>query len=226
MIQDQQTNFQSFRKEIDDLKARLPPQSSPNPSPIPSQTIPNHKGGINSITLRSGTTIQGNLKSAMPEESDEEVEETIVDDQPQVEIDKEEMVESNAEDKITKDNTPTPPFPQKAQKAKKEKLKDVEVVPLGGKISYLIQNLEIPFGLPEKLGDFGPFFVSCMLADLSITKAVGVAKDVLLRIKDLVFLVDFYVMEMASDTAAKPSTILIGRPFLRTSHFMLNHFSG
>ncbi|MED6212173.1 hypothetical protein PIB30_080642, partial [Stylosanthes scabra] len=128
MIQDQQTNFQSFRKEIDDLKARLPPQSSPNPSPIPSQTIPNPKGGINSITLRSGTTIQGNLKSAMPEESDEEVEEIIVDDQPQVEIDKEEMVETNAEDKTTKDNTPTPLFPQKAQKAKKAKEWDQDLL--------------------------------------------------------------------------------------------------
>lgn len=65
-----------------------------------------------------------------------------------------------------------------------------------------------------------------VLADKSIISVVGIAEDVLLQIKDLVFSVDFYILEMPQNDPKKPSSILLGRPFLKTSKFKLDVFSG
>ncbi|XP_015953812.1 uncharacterized protein LOC107478182 [Arachis duranensis] len=61
-----------------------------------------------------------------------------------------------------------------------------------------------------------------VLADKSIITVAGVAEDVLVNIKGLVFPIDFYVLEMPSSETERASSILLGRPFLRTSRFKLN----
>ncbi|XP_057719920.1 uncharacterized protein LOC130934360 [Arachis stenosperma] len=65
-----------------------------------------------------------------------------------------------------------------------------------------------------------------VLADKSIITVMGVAKDVLVNIKELVFPIDFYVLEMPSTESERASSILLGRPFLRTSRFKLDAYSG
>ncbi|XLS81678.1 hypothetical protein HN51_047509, partial [Arachis hypogaea] len=65
-----------------------------------------------------------------------------------------------------------------------------------------------------------------VLADKSIITVVGVAEDVLVGIKGLTFPIDFYILEMPQNDSEKPSSILLGRPFLKTSKFKLDTFSG
>ena len=55
-----------------------------------------------------------------------------------------------------------------------------------------------------------------VLADKSIITVVGVAEDVLVGIKGLTFSIDFYILEMPQNDSGKPSSILLGRPFLKT----------
>ncbi|XP_015939816.1 uncharacterized protein LOC107465350 [Arachis duranensis] len=65
-----------------------------------------------------------------------------------------------------------------------------------------------------------------VLADKSIISVVGIAEDVLVSIKGLMFPIDFYILEMPPNDSGRPSSILLGRPFLKTSWFKLDSFSG
>ncbi|XP_015963123.1 uncharacterized protein LOC107487055 [Arachis duranensis] len=65
-----------------------------------------------------------------------------------------------------------------------------------------------------------------VLADKSIISVVGIAEDVLMRIKGLIFPIDFYILEMPPNDSGRPSSILLGRPFLKTLKFKLDAFSG
>ncbi|KAL4321298.1 hypothetical protein AHAS_Ahas14G0096500 [Arachis hypogaea] len=65
-----------------------------------------------------------------------------------------------------------------------------------------------------------------VLADKSIISVVGVAENVLVRIQDLIFLVDFHILETPPIDLDRPSSILLGRPFLKTSCVKLDAYSG
>ncbi|XP_057746220.1 uncharacterized protein LOC130965477 [Arachis stenosperma] len=65
-----------------------------------------------------------------------------------------------------------------------------------------------------------------ILADKSIISVVGIAEDVLMSIKGLTFPIDFYILEMPPNDSGRPSSFLLGRPFLKTSKFKLDAFSG
>ncbi|XP_015970241.1 uncharacterized protein LOC107493698 [Arachis duranensis] len=65
-----------------------------------------------------------------------------------------------------------------------------------------------------------------VLADKSIITVTGVAEDVLVNIEELVFLIDFYVLEMPSSESERAPSILLGRPFLRIYRFKLDAYSG
>ena len=65
-----------------------------------------------------------------------------------------------------------------------------------------------------------------VLADKSIITVVVIAEDVLVSIKGLTFPIDFYILEMPPNDSGRPSSILLGRPFLKTSKFKLDAFSG
>ncbi|XP_057755951.1 uncharacterized protein LOC130975139 [Arachis stenosperma] len=64
------------------------------------------------------------------------------------------------------------------------------------------------------------------LADKSVITVTGIAEDVLMAIEDLVFPVDFYILEMPPTENRSSSSVLLGRPFLKTSKFKLDAFTG
>ncbi|XP_016168354.1 uncharacterized protein LOC107610883 [Arachis ipaensis] len=64
-----------------------------------------------------------------------------------------------------------------------------------------------------------------VLGDKSIISVVSIAEDVLVSIKGLTFSIDFYILEMPPNDSGRPSSILLGRPFLKISHFKLDAFS-
>ncbi|XP_016206400.1 uncharacterized protein LOC107646751 [Arachis ipaensis] len=65
-----------------------------------------------------------------------------------------------------------------------------------------------------------------VLVDKSIISVVGIAENVLVRIQDLIFLVDFHILETPPIDSDRPFSILLGRPFLKTSQFKLDAFLG
>ncbi|XP_016178352.1 uncharacterized protein LOC107620740 [Arachis ipaensis] len=65
-----------------------------------------------------------------------------------------------------------------------------------------------------------------VLADKSIILVVGITENVLVKIQDLIFPVDFHILETPPIDLDRPSSILLGKPFLKTSRFKLDTFSG
>ena len=68
-----------------------------------------------------------------------------------------------------------------------------------------------------KLGPLKQTDIIIQLADLSKAYPDGVVEDVLVKINNLIFPVDFYILYMDNSTSSAPSPILLGRPFLKTS---------
>ena len=136
----QNVTLQALTSRIDSL-----PNSTNQPSSsseIPSQPLPNPKGGINAITLRSGTTLQerNHEEPSPPEhvpsedvvevedaEEEEDVQDIVEEEavQPQTETPKDAEVASNA--------LPIP-FPQLARKPRKQMELDPKMVEIFKKV--------------------------------------------------------------------------------------------
>ncbi|RDY05886.1 hypothetical protein CR513_10212, partial [Mucuna pruriens] len=66
-------------------------------------------------------------------------------------------------------------------------------------------------------GDLEPTKMTIYLANRSIVQPLGVLEDVLVQVNELIFLADFYVLNMEDKTSGKGSTLILGRPFLMTT---------
>ncbi|XP_057763536.1 uncharacterized protein LOC130983700 [Arachis stenosperma] len=65
-----------------------------------------------------------------------------------------------------------------------------------------------------------------VLADKSIVSVVGIAENVIVNIQGLLFPADFHILETPPIDSTKPSSILLGRPFLKTASFKLDAHMG
>ncbi|XP_057755826.1 uncharacterized protein LOC130975009 [Arachis stenosperma] len=65
-----------------------------------------------------------------------------------------------------------------------------------------------------------------VLADKSIVSVVGNVENVIVNIQGLNFPADFHILETPPIDSTKPSSILLGRPFLKTARFKLDAHSG
>jgi hypothetical protein len=61
------------------------------------------------------------------------------------------------------------------------------------------------------------------MADPSLRKPEGVAKDILLKIRDTYIPIDFFVLDMGHN---KKVPLILGRPFLNTTNAVLHVGSG
>jgi hypothetical protein len=68
--------------------------------------------------------------------------------------------------------------------------------------------------------------VVIQLADRSIVHPEGVLEDVLLQVKNLIFPVDFYILDMEDDKSSNSSDVLLGRPFLSTAKAEIDMHNG
>ena len=68
-----------------------------------------------------------------------------------------------------------------------------------------------------------PTHMTLQLVDRSITRPHGVIKDVLIQVKQLVFLIDFVVMDIEEDPDIP---IILGRPFMSTTNCIVNMGKG
>ncbi|XP_015944781.1 uncharacterized protein LOC107469904 [Arachis duranensis] len=137
------------------LLARTDPPSTsapqaPNSSAIPSQPQPNPKGGINAITLRSGTQLkEKKVKDASPiiinqEEKGIEIEEIEEEEEAQVIVEDEETQPTSEAPKnkgaMEEEITQPIPFPTLAKKARKR-------MELDAKIVEMFKNVEVTIPL-------------------------------------------------------------------------------
>ncbi|CAJ2668596.1 unnamed protein product [Trifolium pratense] len=68
--------------------------------------------------------------------------------------------------------------------------------------------------------DLGPLQhtgLTIQLANRSNARPVGVVEDVLVQVNDLIFPADFYILDMAGETESSRSSIILGRPFMKTA---------
>ncbi|RDX64881.1 hypothetical protein CR513_56506, partial [Mucuna pruriens] len=59
-------------------------------------------------------------------------------------------------------------------------------------------------------GDLEPTGIVIQLANRSVVRPVGVLKDVLVQVNELIFPADFYVLDMEDETSEKGSTLILG----------------
>ncbi|XP_015965792.1 uncharacterized protein LOC107489559 [Arachis duranensis] len=65
-----------------------------------------------------------------------------------------------------------------------------------------------------------------VLPDKSIVSVMGIAENVIVNIQGLLSPVDFHILKTLPIDSTKPSSILLGRPFLKTARFRLDAHSG
>nr|KYP34893.1 hypothetical protein KK1_044092 [Cajanus cajan] len=83
---------------------------------------------------------------------------------------------------------------------------------LGASINVMPMSIFKSLGL----GPLIPTGVVIQLANRSSTYPSGLIEDVLVRVGELIFPADFYILEMEGETATKVP-IILGRPFLKTA---------
>ena len=73
------------------------------------------------------------------------------------------------------------------------------------------------------LGELKEISITLQLADRSVKIPKGIVEDVLIKVGDFVFPVDFIVLETESVQNLKNQIpIILGRPFLATSNALIN----
>ncbi len=64
------------------------------------------------------------------------------------------------------------------------------------------------------------------MADRTFKYPLGVVEDVLVKVNNFIFPVDFYIIEMNPNLPSSQTDVLLGRPFLRTSTAMIDYHNG
>ena len=77
-----------------------------------------------------------------------------------------------------------------------------------------------------KLGDLKETGVVIQLADQSNAYPRGVLEDVLVQVNELVFSTDFYVLDMEDEGSPMPTSLLLGRPFMKTARTKIDVYNG
>ncbi|KAL2242611.1 UNVERIFIED_CONTAM: Retrovirus-related Pol polyprotein from transposon 17.6 [Sesamum indicum] len=77
-----------------------------------------------------------------------------------------------------------------------------------------------------KVGPLKETGVVIQLADRSVVYPQGVLEDVLVQVNELVFPADFYVLDMREENSPNSTSILLGRPFLKTARTKIDVHSG
>ncbi|KAK8350297.1 hypothetical protein V6Z12_A06G199200 [Gossypium hirsutum] len=86
----------------------------------------------------------------------------------------------------------------------------------------------MPYSIYESLnaGFLTKTGVIIQLADRSVVHPEGVLEDVLVKVNEIIFPTDFYVIKMEEDNTTGSSDLLLGRPFLSTASIKIDVRSG
>nr|KYP31160.1 hypothetical protein KK1_048786 [Cajanus cajan] len=76
------------------------------------------------------------------------------------------------------------------------------------------------------LGTLQPTGVVIQLANRSVAHPTGFIEDVLVRVGELIFLADFYVLDMEEGFSHGSVPVILGRPFLKTARTKIDVYAG
>ncbi|GAV83384.1 LOW QUALITY PROTEIN: hypothetical protein CFOL_v3_26832, partial [Cephalotus follicularis] len=99
---------------------------------------------------------------------------------------------------------------------------DRALLDLGASVNILPSSVYDHFGF----GELKPAEVTLQLADRSLKIPKGFIADVLVKVDELYFAVDFLVLDMETHANGKAQSIILGRPFLATANACINFRSG
>ncbi|RDX82279.1 hypothetical protein CR513_36942, partial [Mucuna pruriens] len=87
-------------------------------------------------------------------------------------------------------------------------------------------DLGASINVPLNFGDLEPTEMTIQLANRSIVQPLGVLKDFLIQVNELIFPADFYLLDMEDEMSGKESTLILGRPFLMTARTKIDVHAG
>nr|GEX62323.1 reverse transcriptase domain-containing protein [Tanacetum cinerariifolium] len=196
---------------------------------LPGNTITNPKEELKGITTRIGTAYQGptipTTSSSLPsvvERETEATKDTLYDqklrDKANVEKEKFFQIFQDLGFNISFTDALIlmPKFGPtiKSLLTNKEKLFELARTPLNEHCSAVLLKK-----LPEKLGDLSKFLIPYRL----ISRAVGVAEDVFVKVRMFHFSADFVVVDFDADPRA---SLILERSFLKTGHALIDVYEG
>nr|KYP32255.1 hypothetical protein KK1_047103 [Cajanus cajan] len=76
------------------------------------------------------------------------------------------------------------------------------------------------------LGPLQPMGVVIQLANRSVSHPTGFVEDVLVRVGELIFPADFYVLDMEDGFSHGSAPIILGRPFLKIAQTKIDVYAG
>ncbi|XP_047978644.1 uncharacterized protein LOC125220524 [Salvia hispanica] len=82
-----------------------------------------------------------------------------------------------------------------------------------------INLMPLSFFRKMKIGTLKPTRITLQMADRSVTYPEGIIEDVLVRVNDFIFPVDFVVLDMEED---RNVPLILGRPFLATGKALID----
>ena len=68
--------------------------------------------------------------------------------------------------------------------------------------------------------------VSIQLAYRSYVSPLGIVEDVLIKVGELIFLVDFYILDTIKTYTSRTPNVLLGRPFMKTTKVIIDADKG
>ncbi|XP_038697981.1 uncharacterized protein LOC119995539 [Tripterygium wilfordii] len=103
-----------------------------------------------------------------------------------------------------------------------EKRFEKALLDLGASINLM------PFSVYEALdlGELQETSVAIQLADRSLRRPRGLLEDVLVRVNELIFPADFFVLEMEEAVMPVSLPLILGRPFMRTARTKIDVYEG
>ncbi|GJY19524.1 reverse transcriptase domain-containing protein [Tanacetum coccineum] len=212
--EDRDTKQDDFQKMMLSFMQSYHTNQPSSSSSLPSNTIPNPRNEAKAITTCSGVSYDGPLI-------------------PPLVVEKESEATKDTELPSTEDIQP-PPFVQKQTKDKepaeepffvfleisKSSLLDFEISFADALIQYakvasIWKKLQLPSLTETKM--------VLELADRTISKPTGVAENVFVKVGKFYFPADFVVLDFIADPRVP---LILGRPFLRTAHALIDVYEG
>ncbi|MED6163933.1 hypothetical protein PIB30_084873 [Stylosanthes scabra] len=216
----------------------------PNPSPLPSQTLPNPKGGINVVKKgdeekeerRARTEWLLELMAEVDglvdpddedwwDESDEEDEEDPKEEEKEWEIEEENEVElEGGKEEVIEEVV-------EKEQVSETLLEENKIVEECGKLCLATvfegNKVHKPI-FPIKCGDPGPCLTTkdvFTTADMGIVSIAGIAEDVVVKIGSLTVPADFHVIRTTRHSKGGTPQVLLGRPTFKTAGFKLDYIT-
>ncbi|MED6151412.1 hypothetical protein PIB30_082184 [Stylosanthes scabra] len=191
------------------LPSTSAPPPPPNLNPLPSQPLPNPKGGINVVEKGDEKKGEERCEDRMEWEVEEE-------SKAQVEVEKEDVTKEVVEEEQVKEASK-----EEVEVAEEYRKLCLTTVFEGEKVHKPI--------LPANCEDPGPCLVTCedifTTADMGIVSIAGIAEDVVVKIGSLTVPADFHVIRSTKHSKGGTPQLLLGRPTLQTVGFKLDYIT-